>query len=192
MARGRWILVAVAMLSTAENGAAPFQRLLESGTYSFELEGGLSGGDSGAARFTNDAKLDGERAFVVQLLTPTREGGVFLVFPGTEPPSVGEHHPARVELKRGADGYRKVTLSEGEVAILYYEMERDHMVLLGATGLGSVDVEAHDGETIHGSFDVELSGATGNPSGFMSVRPRRGRIVGQFNAERGKVEFRKP
>ena len=168
------------------------QELLDGGTYSFELEGELSGSDTGAARFTDDGKLDGERAFVIQLLTPTREGGVFLVFPGTEPPQVGAHQPVRVEIKGGVDGYKKVTLSDGEVAVLYYEMERDHMVLLGATGVGSVEVEAQEGKTIHGSFDIELRGATGNPSAFMSVRPKRGRIVGVFNAERGKVEFRKP
>lgn len=167
------------------------QQRLERGTYSFELEGELSGSDAGAARFADDAKLDGERAFVVQLLTPTREGGVFLVFPGSEAPSVGAHQPVRVEIK-GADGYKKVTLSEGEVAVLYYEMERDHMVLLGATGVGSVELETGERETIQGRFDIELRGATGNPNAFMSVRPKRGRIAGAFIAEPGDVEFRKP
>ena len=44
----------------------------------------LSRHEIGAARFDTDKKLDGQKDFVVQLITPVLEGGVFLVFSGVE------------------------------------------------------------------------------------------------------------
>lgn len=182
-------LIAIALSFGSQTGD---EVALDPGSYELRLEGELSGHEIGAARFTNEGTLDGEDAFVVQLITPVLEGGVFLVFHGPDLPVVGPYEPVRVPTK-GMGGYERVELSRGQVAVLYYEMEREHMVLLGATGRGrSVDVSASADGGVRGRFDVEVTGATGNPSAFLSVRKRTGRITGVFAAARGDVEFRKP
>lgn len=190
--KSRMLLRALAILASTASWQSPDPATLDEGSYEFRLEGELSGLEVGAARFTADAELDGEEAFVVKLLTPVLEGGVFLAFPGSAPPRPGEYEPVRVATK-GMNGYRDVELDPGQVAVFYYEMERQHMVLLGATGRESrLEVTESDGGRVRGGFDVELEGATGNPSAFLRVRPRTGRIVGAFDAVEGDVEFRKP
>lgn len=163
----------------------------ETGSYELSLEGELSGHEIGAARFADDRKLDGEKVFVVQLLTPTLDGGVFLVFHGGERPGAGTYSAALAETK-GMSGYKKITVEAGEVAVLYYEMERDHMVLLGSTGNGSVEILDSVDDNVRGRLDIEVKGATGNPTGFLGVRPKRAKMLGAFDATEGKVELRKP
>jgi len=161
------------------------------GSYDFTLEGELSRHEFGAARFEGDQKLDGKEAFVVQLQTPALEGGVFVAFAGKERPTVGTYAAVEAETK-GMDGYQKIELSDSEVAILFYEMERGRMVLLGSTGEGAVEITQSEDDTIVGTIDVRIEGAVGNPQAFLSVRPKRARLVGAFDAEPGDVEFRKP
>ena len=50
---------------------------LDTGTYRLSFEGELSGNEAGAARFASDKKVDGQQVFVIHLLTPVLEGGVF-------------------------------------------------------------------------------------------------------------------
>ena len=66
------------------------------------------------------------------------------------------------------------------------------MVLLGSTGDGLVEILASDGEHIQGRFELEVSGAVGNPRALMNFRPRRGTLLGAFDATPGEVDFRKP
>ncbi len=161
------------------------------GSYELRLEGELSGHEIGAARFAGNQKLDGEKVFVVQLLTPALDGGVFLVFHAGERPGAGTYSAVPAETK-GMSGYKEITVEAGEVAVLYYEMERDHMVLLGSTGNGSVEILGGVEDNVRGRLDIEVKGATGNPTGFLGVRPKRTMMLGAFDATEGKVEFRKP
>lgn len=163
----------------------------EAGSYELTLEGELSGHEVGAARFASDKKLDGQRVFVVQLLTPALEGGIFLVFHSTERPAPGVYAAVPVELK-GMGGYKKITVEPGEVALVYYEMERQHMVLLGSTGEGELEILESDAQTVTGRLDLEIKGATGNPNAFLGVRPKRANMIGGFEATEGDVELRKP
>ena len=163
----------------------------EPGSYEFSFEGELSGHEIGTARFATDQKLDDQKVFVVQLFTPVLEGGVFLVFRGVERPRPGTYTAVRAETK-GMGGYKKISVEAGEVAVLYYEMEREHMVLLGSTGTGGVDILESGDENVRGLLDIEVTGATGNPNAFLGVRPKRATMRGSFDATAGKIEFRKP
>ena len=89
-------------------------------------------------------------------------------------------------------GYKKITVEAGQVAVLYYEMARAHMVLLGSTGNGGVEILESGDENIRGLLEIEVKGATGNPNAFLGVRPKRAILLGAFDATRGKVELRKP
>lgn len=183
--------LAVLIVISALAGSITSIQEPESGSYELSFEGELSGKEFGAARFAPDKKLDGEKVFVVHLLTPALEGGFYLVFAGGEPPAAGSYTAARAETK-GMGGYKNIVVEPGEVALLYFEMERDHMVLFGSTGDGSVDIVDTNNDTVTGQLNVEIEGAMGNPNAFLSVRPKRGRIIGAFTATAGKVELRKP
>ena len=168
-----------------------FLERVSRGSYELALEGELSGREIGAARFEADRKVDGFRCFVVQLMTPALEGGIFLVFEGAEAPAPGRRSVVPAGTK-GMGSYKKLELDEGGVAVLYYEMERERMVLLGSTGKGSVEITSSDDGAVRGTIDVEVEGAVGNPSAFLGVRKKRGRLFGAFDATEGDIEFRKP
>ena len=163
------------------------------GSFEVRKEGGLSGVEVGLARFEPDKKqeVDGQPAFVVALHTGAIEGGIFLAFGGEQRPAPAEYELVPVEI-RGSSGFQDVELGAGEVALFYFESSRNHMVLLGSIGDGLVEILASEGEHIQGRFELEVSGAAGNPRALMNFRPRRGTLLGAFDATPGEVDFRKP
>ncbi len=184
--RALFVLISSLVFGSISSSQEP-----ETGSYALTFEGELSGQEFGAARFASDKKMDGEKVFVVHLLTPVLEGGVYVVFSGVERPAAGTYTAIRAETK-GMGGYKKLSVEPGEVALLYYEMERDRLVLFGSTGKGSVEIIESDDDTVTGRIDVEIEGAIGNPNAFLGVRAKRGKIAGAFDATNGEVEFRKP